>query len=98
MLKKQIDNIVEIKVIKNLIAITFGVGYLKHIVESDPELKVGPDCIPAKVTNLKAFTEEFIEALKREKEDGTTLIHKMIDEASHLAIYDGCEGVEIAEE
>jgi hypothetical protein len=51
-----------------------------------------------KITDTEAFAAEFVHALNREAEDGTTLIHKCFDAAALEAIDQGAEGVEEHEE
>lgn len=46
------------------------------------------------VTNKAAFADAVVEALGREEEDGTTLMHRLFDDAMLAAIEDGGEGVE----
>jgi hypothetical protein len=40
------------------------------------------------------FATGIISALGREEEDGSTLIHRMLDNAAESAIESGCEGIE----
>jgi hypothetical protein len=47
-----------------------------------------------RVTDALVFAEELVRELNREDEIGTTLIHKMLDEAMYNAIDEGAEGVE----
>lgn len=51
-----------------------------------------------KVTDADVFAKEFVRALNRESEDGTTAIHKLFDAAALEAIDQGAEGIEEHEE
>lgn len=50
------------------------------------------------VTNEGVFAAEVVKALKDEREDGTTWIDAMLEEAIGYAVEDGGRGVEIREE
>lgn len=58
----------------------------------------GASDVRYKVTNADVFAKEFVRALNRESEDGTTLIHTCFDEAALDAIDEGAEGIEEHEE
>lgn len=45
------------------------------------------------VTDITGFAEEMKRKLLREEEDGTTLIHRMLDEAAQAVDEDGFEGI-----
>ena len=45
------------------------------------------------VDNESAFSKEVLRTLKDEEEDGTTLVHRMFDNAIREAIEQGAEGV-----
>ncbi|WP_270820435.1 crAss001_48 related protein [Aeromonas sp. Y311-2] len=59
-------------------SITMGRGGLGGVSVVDPDL----------------FASELLGILRREEEDGTTLVHTMLDEAAELAAEDGVEGIE----
>ncbi len=46
------------------------------------------------VTDPSTFSKEVLHALKDEEEDGTTLVHRMLDDAIRNAIEQGAEGIE----
>lgn len=48
-----------------------------------------------KITDKEAFAKAVLHELRREEEDGTTLVHRMLDKAMLRAIEQGCEGVEL---
>ncbi len=45
------------------------------------------------VTDVPGFAEEMRRQLLREKEDGTTLVHEMFDQAAQAVDEDGFEGI-----
>lgn len=47
------------------------------------------------VTDHDVFAVEVLRELKDESEDGTTLIHRMLDQATAQAIEQGAEGVDV---
>lgn len=47
-----------------------------------------------RVTNADAFAKELYTELCREDEDGTTLVHEMLDRAVINAVENGADGVE----
>ena len=51
-----------------------------------------------KVTDAVKFAEELVSAINLEDEEGTTPVHKMLDEAANTAIEDGAYGVEEIDE
>jgi hypothetical protein len=46
-----------------------------------------------KITNAQAFAKDLVRALNDEDEEGTTPIHRLLDEAITEAIEQGAEGV-----
>ena len=50
------------------------------------------------VTEIGLFAEALVGELKEEKEDGTTLIHGLLDMAIGAAVENGAEGVEEVKE
>lgn len=47
------------------------------------------------ITDEDAFAKAIMSELRCEAEDGTTLVHLMLDEAAKEAIEAGCDGIEI---
>ena len=47
-----------------------------------------------KITNAEAFANDILQELLAEEDDGTTLVHKMLDKAADNAIENGSENVE----
>lgn len=50
------------------------------------------------ITDQTVFASEVVRMLEHEEEDGTTLVHKMLDQAMVAAAEDGCDGLEEKEE
>lgn len=48
-----------------------------------------------KITDKAAFLGEFVRQLQVEAEDGTTLVHRMLDTAFEWAVENGAEGIEV---
>jgi hypothetical protein len=46
------------------------------------------------VTDTEAFAKDLVRALNDEDEQGTTLVHKMFDDAINEALEQGAEGIE----
>ena len=47
-----------------------------------------------KITNEEAFANDILQELLAEEDDGTTLVHKMLDKAADNAIENGSVNVE----
>lgn len=95
------DRLLEIKIHKNVLSISVGIKTLAYIVEFNPRLErydeESGDTNSPKVTDHDAFAKEVLSALKDEEEDGTTIVHEMLDKAVNMAIENGAEGIEIPE-
>lgn len=48
-----------------------------------------------KVTDKSAFIKSVVSELNDEQEDGTTLVHKMLDNAVAAAIESGADGIDL---
>ena len=79
------------------VVITISKEALKCAAEYHPEMEDDYGNRILKITDMNVFAEEICRQLQDEEEDGTTLIHKMFDEAISVAVDDGCEGCEIIE-
>lgn len=51
-----------------------------------------------KVTDTSEFAKSFVRALNAEEEDGTTLVHNMLDAAVDLCVNSGFEGIDMHED
>jgi len=45
------------------------------------------------ISDLPVFAKEFVRELRREEENGDTLVHKMLDRAAYMAANNGAEGL-----
>lgn len=74
------------------IVISIGIGALKTATEAAPQwehLEIGPV-----VTDVEEWAKSILWALNDEREDGTTLVHLMFDEAMEKASESGELGIE----
>jgi hypothetical protein len=53
---------------------------------------------PFKVTNAEAFAKDLVSQLNEEDEQGTTMIHRMMDEAFNQAADQGAFGTSISDD
>lgn len=71
------------------IVIRVGAGTLARAVE----IPTG-----ARVTDEGAFVRSMVSALGEEAEDGTTLVHRLFDEAAEWAVDQGMDGFECVDD
>lgn len=77
------------------LVIEVGLDVLKFCTEHHPELYEDElDKGRYVVTDIAVFIEAVVDELHKEEEDGSTLIHRMLDRAILDAISNGAEGVE----
>lgn len=69
--------------------------YLPAFERHDEE--TGDTLVP-KITDPKVFAKEVLHTLRREEEDGTTLVHEMFDKAIEEAVEQGAEGIVFPED
>lgn len=86
------------KIEDNKIIITIGFDALKFLAEtSDKCEKYDKEFCPegawSKVTNKKLFSQEVLRSLQHEEEDGSTMVHRLLESAINLALDNGAEGV-----
>lgn len=79
--------------------ITVGIDTIKYAVEIDPSLsryddETG-DFIEPTLTDIDTFVVGMQRALEREDEQGSTLVHQILDQAALWAIEQGAEGIEL---
>lgn len=82
----------EVEIFEGVLRITIGVSTLGFAAKHIPN--TGWDEDHLKVTDESVFAEEILRELQREQENGTTLVHRMLDQATLRAIEQGCEGVD----
>ena len=81
------------------LVISVGTATLAHAIECAPGLvlhdaKTG-EFVGPRVTDIAVFAKEIALILQREEEDGTTLVHRLLDKAASEAIDQGAEGVSV---
>lgn len=88
-----------VDIIKGRLVISIGISALCFAATRGPYFddicaRTSQDII---VTDQDAFAKEILRELRREEEDGTTLVHLMLDKAAERAVENGAEGIEIPE-
>lgn len=81
------NKVLEAKMKDGVISISVGVEHLIKI--SEPKVRG-----EFTVVNMNEFAKDILSSLESEDDDGTTLMHKMFDEAITNAIDNGSENVE----
>lgn len=76
-----------VKIVDGRLEITLGIDILKHAVT------IGVPLDEDAVTDIDLFADAIMLELRREDEDGTTLVHRMLDKAATNAVENGCAGV-----
>jgi hypothetical protein len=75
---------------------------LAKIEEQEIVIRVPVNCLQLNIdynnlnvciSDLETFAKEFVSAINSESEDGTTLVHKMLDKALVNTVEQGAEGV-----
>ena len=86
----------EVAIVDGRLVISIGVKTLAHAVQLEGGMlyQVGDEDIATGVTITDPLTaaKEIARELKREEEDGTTLVHKLLDKAAMDAYENGGEG------
>lgn len=83
------DSPLKVEIIDGLLSITIGVDTLAFAINNDGKTYEGFN-----VTNAVKFAEDVLHELEREEEDGTTVVHEMLDEAAFAAACNGSEWTE----
>lgn len=90
----------EVEIIEGVLVISIGVETFGSVVQFNDDLtevydeKTG-EFRSARVTDADLFAEAILYELNAESEDGTTIVHKMFDQAVENAIENGAEGIEL---
>jgi len=95
------DQPLTVKIVDGELRISIGVSQLKFACEHCPDASVGlteydedSDCyLSYEVTDEMAFADDVNRALQEEDEDGTTMVHQLLDKAMVKAIEDGAMGI-----
>ena len=87
--------ILKCKVVKDGLSISISRQAVVFIAENHEEFVDDEGEQTVKVTDATEFIKAVSSEINEEEEDGTTLIHIMLDSAIKRAIENGCEGVEL---
>lgn len=92
----------EVSFSEDEIVIRIGMEQLATAAKYNPRLEaydtISAEFFQPEVTDQAVFAREIVNRLESEEEDGTTLVHLMLDKAVEQAIEYGAEGIETAEE
>ncbi len=87
----------EVKIVCGVLTITIGISTLAFATHMNGEFDAydgeAGDFLRTTITDEAVFAKEVAHVLNEEEEDGTTLVHLMLDKAAGLAIEQGAEGV-----
>lgn len=81
--------ILKTEITDGIFAISIGTDTLFHALKYGLETRIGE----VDFTNEDAFLKDFLAELVCESEDGTTPIHRLLDQAAYDAICNGAQGV-----
>lgn len=82
----------EAEIVDGKIVITLAINHLQTAIDGGTAL--GTIDGSWKLTDPNEFAKELLQSLHREDEEGTTVIHRMFDEAINDAIEQGVDGIE----
>ena len=83
----------DVRIAHGQLIISVGVETLCHAVSEGRRYGMGE----INITDSHMFVSALMNELTDEEEDGSTLIHRMLDEAATKAIENGAEGAEYAD-
>lgn len=83
----------ETRIENEMLSITIGTDMLCHAVEIGRACGLGG----IKITDRAVFTQEILNELDRESEDGSTPVHRMLDKAVSRAIENGAQGADYSD-
>lgn len=85
-----------------VLTILIGVELIAKAIKLDPDLaeydEATGEWVEPEITDANAFVNEVMRALKAESEDGTTLIHSVLDTAAINAIEMGATGIRMPDD
>jgi ABC-type histidine transport system ATPase subunit len=85
-----------------VLTIQIGVDALAHATKLNPELteydEATEEWIEPEIVDIDVFAGEVLRALKDETDDGTTVVHLMLDNAVNAAIENGAEGINLPDD
>ena len=96
------DTELSVKIENEELVIRIGISALAFAVRRGPYIDQivmdqGGDEDAVKITDEGVFAQAILESLHDEEEDGSTRVHRMLDDAAEYSIENGCEGIEIRE-
>lgn len=91
------DQELTIEIIDDKLVISIGISTLLHAITFREDLFPDEETPKIKIVDENIFAKDVLFELQNEEEDGTTLVHKMFDEAGTNAMEQGSEGIEIHE-
>jgi hypothetical protein len=77
------DQVLKVEIKKDILSISIGIDTLAFAIQNSPEFQGG------KITDNKKFAEEVLNELLDEDEEGTTAVHKLLDDMAKNAINNG---------
>jgi len=97
------DQHVNVELLEGRLVISIGIDTLATAVRWMPSIddafdEVEGKYIETEITDADKLAEAIAEQIDDEEEDGTTLVHRMIDKAALRAIENGAEGIITADE
>lgn len=97
------DQHVNVDIVDGRLVVSIGIDTLAVAVQYMPQLGEAFDEVEGKeieneITDADKLAAAIVEALDDEEEDGTTLVHRMLDKAALRAIENGAEGILTADD
>lgn len=100
---RRANRLLSVKVTNNVLTIEIGVEALTHAFRYSPYVdrvvaEYGSDLAKPDVKiAARDFANDVVDALKEEAEDGSTLVHRMLDAACEVAVEQGSEHFDVVE-
>lgn len=93
------DTELSAKIEKEELVIRVGISTLCRAVRQCPVIdhavmEANGDESAVEITDEAVFAQAILESLQAEEEDGSTPVHRLLDDAANEAIEQGCEGIE----
>lgn len=96
--KTQRTEPLNVAIVDGRLEITMGVETFKTAVQYGPDFGNISDPEEIDVYDPDTFANEVLRCLEAEEEDGTTVIHRMLDRAIERAVEHGAEGIRLPED
>jgi hypothetical protein len=84
-------NQLEVKLINGELRISIGIALLAHAIQAAESTQWPEDWY---IRDIPTFASEMARELRREEEDGTTPVHRMLDAVALAALEGGAGGIE----